>query len=245
MDAVRRVHGDAVSMRHFEAGHLRACMAPGFPNPSFNQVLLSGPAPERELERVLELFESSGATPRLEVAPGASSSALALQLARRGLRHTHTDPMLVQSARPAASSPESAVQVTRVRSVEAFDVFKATYVRALQVEARLVAIQQAYMEHWRQVPGWKLYFASEGDVPIGTGMLFSKGDVAYLAEAATIPEFRARGAQAALIRQRIADAWQGSTRIVFSRAQLGSRSQRNLERGGLESRYMVAIWTRE
>ena len=104
---------------------------------------------------------------------------------------------------------------------------------------------RSYVERWLDVPGWALYLAKEEDLPVGVGVLFRNGDVAYLADAATVPEFRGRGAQSALISQRIVDAWQPPVRLVFRRAEFGSSSQRNLERAGLESRYTVSIWTKE
>jgi hypothetical protein len=245
MEVVRRVSGDSNSVRYYEAEHLQACMAPAVPNPLFNQIFLSGPARERDLESAFHLFEGAGATPRVEMGPGAICHGLAVQLASRGFIHTHADLILIQSNRGTEQRPGSKIQVTRVQSHEAFDGFIATYLRALQVAPELVPIQRSYMEYWLHVPGWALYFASEDDIPIGIGVLFSKSDVAYLAEGVTIPEFRARGAQTALISRRLVDASGNSSRLVFSRAQFGSTSQRNLERAGLESRYTLAIWTKE
>ncbi|MEO8180876.1 MAG: hypothetical protein ABI895_18745 [Deltaproteobacteria bacterium] len=232
-------------MSYYEAEHLQACMAPAVPNPLFNQIFLSGPARESDLESAFDRFGRAGVTPRLEIGPGAISSGLAVQLARRGFMHTHADPILIQSRRGTEQRPGSEIQVTRVQSAEAFDCFIVTYLRALRVAPQLVPLQRSYMEHWLQVPGWRLYFASKDDVPIGIGVLFSRGNVAYLAEGATISEFRARGAQTALILARLLDAREDSAQLVFSRAQFGSTSQRNLEKAGLESRYTLAIWTKE
>jgi GNAT superfamily N-acetyltransferase len=245
MEVMRSVRGDSWSTRYLELGHLRACMAPGVPNPFFNQVFISGPANQQHLESVLAEFEESGMTPRFEIGPGAPSRELAMHLAGRGFMHTQSDPMLIQTS-PAGhhgSGPE--IRVERVQSVEALAIFRTTYVRAWQVEAWLAPMLRSYVERWLDVPGWTLYLAKEGDLPVGVGVLFSKGDVAYLADAATIPEYRGRGAQSALISQRIVDAWRTSLRLVFSRADFGSSSHRNLERAGLESRYTVSIWTKE
>src|SRR6185295_12834458 len=135
-------------------------------------------------------------------------------------------------------------QIERVESAKALESFKTTYVRAWQAEAWLAPTLQLYMDRWLQLPGWTLYLAIQQELPIGVGVLFEDGDVAYLADAATIPASRAHGAQSALIARRIADASRESSRLVFSRAEFGSTSQRNLERAGLRSNYTVTIWTK-
>jgi len=168
-----------------------------------------------------------------------------MHLAGRGFTHTQSDPILIQSSRAAHRGSEAEIRVERVQSVEALDIFGTTYVRAWQVEAWLAPMLRSYVERWIDVPGWTLYLAKEVDLPVGVGVLFSNGGVAYLADAATIPEFRGRGAQSALISQRIVDAWQTPVGLVFSRAEFGSSSQRNLERAGLESRYARSIWAKE
>jgi GNAT superfamily N-acetyltransferase len=246
MEVMRVVRGDPRATHYVEAEHVRACVAPGIPNPFFNQVFISGPAEWRDIERVFAIFEEFGMTPRFEIAPGAISSELATWLAERGFTHTQSDPILVQSSAdvPQPHSPHE-VQIDRIQAADANDDFENTYVRAWQVEAWLAPTLCSYISLWRSVPGWTLYLAREGTAPVGVGVLFDNGKVAYLADAATIPEYRRRGVQGALIRQRIADARQSSARFAFSRAEFGTASQRNLERAGLQSRYMVSIWTKQ
>src|SRR5438552_698687 len=55
-------------------------------------------------------------------------------------------------------------------------------------------------------PGWRTYVAYEGTVPAASGALYCRDGVAWLGVGATIPAWRRRGAQGALISRRIADA---------------------------------------
>ena len=245
MEVMRGVRGDSVSTRYFEAGGVRACVAPGVPNPFFNQVFMSDPAEQRELEDALALFEQLGMTPQLEIGPGAISKELARLLAGCGFMHTRSDPILVRAAPLMTRRSGAGIHVDRVRSAEELDSFATTYVRAWQSEDWLAPMLQSYARSWFYAPGWTLYLASNEATPLGIGVLFDAGDVAYLADAATVPEYRARGVQGALIAARIADAGQSSAQLVFSRAEFGTTSQRNLERAGLESRYTVSIWTKD
>jgi GNAT superfamily N-acetyltransferase len=64
-------------------------------------------------------------------------------------------------------------------------------------------------------PAWRLYLALDGDRPVACAAMHRHGDLATLTFAATRPEARRRGAQSALIAQRLRDAaaW-GCSRVV-------------------------------
>ncbi len=66
-----------------------------------------------------------------------------------------------------------------------------------------------------------------------------------LAAAATLPEWRSRGCQTALVRRRLNDAALAGCDLAAVEATPGSASERNLERLGLRLAYTRVIWTRE
>jgi hypothetical protein len=54
-------------------------------------------------------------------------------------------------------------------------------------------------------PGWRLYLAYDGQTAIASGAAFAQHGVAWFGMDATLTDFRRRGAQTALINQRIED----------------------------------------
>ena len=54
--------------------------------------------------------------------------------------------------------------------------------------------------------GWSHYLAYEGDMPMACGALFIRNKVGWLGIGGTLPAYRQRGAQGALMAQRIRDA---------------------------------------
>lgn len=86
-------------------------------------------------------------------------------------------------------------------------------------------------------PGWSCYVAYDGDLPAGAGALYVDGAVGWLGLGATLPEYRGRGAQSAILAARIEDARrQGCRTVVTETGELAddrpSSSYRNIVRAG-------------
>jgi GNAT superfamily N-acetyltransferase len=86
-------------------------------------------------------------------------------------------------------------------------------------------------------PGWSCYVAYDGDAPAGVGALFVHEGVGWLGFGATLPAFRGRGAQSALLAARIEDARvQGCRTVTTETGELDddrpSSSYRNIVRAG-------------
>jgi GNAT superfamily N-acetyltransferase len=67
------------------------------------------------------------------------------------------------------------------------------------------------------------------------------GDVALLAGAATLPAFRRRGVQRALLRARLADAARAGCARAIVVTQPGTTSQANAQRQGFHLLYARAL----
>jgi GNAT superfamily N-acetyltransferase len=86
-------------------------------------------------------------------------------------------------------------------------------------------------------PGWSCYVAYDADAPAGAGALYVHEGVGWLGLGATLPQFRGRGAQSALLAARIEGARrQGCREITTETGELEddrpSNSYRNIVRAG-------------
>jgi hypothetical protein len=64
-------------------------------------------------------------------------------------------------------------------------------------------------------PGWRCYGGFEGDRLVATGFVYLRDGIAWLGAGATLPEFRRRGGQGAIMARRINEALAaGCRRIV-------------------------------
>jgi GNAT superfamily N-acetyltransferase len=86
-----------------------------------------------------------------------------------------------------------------------------------------------------------LYLATvDGKIVGSAGLALietSKGKVAHLYIDSTLPEYRGRGIQAALIRARVSDAWKAGFDLASAGTRPANVSSRNVERAGFSLAY--------
>jgi hypothetical protein len=92
-------------------------------------------------------------------------------------------------------------------------------------------------------PGWRHYMAFDGRRAVATAALFVQSGFGWLDFAATLPEYRGRGAQGALVVRRIEDAAKTdvSHLVVETAEQTPGRpapSWRNMNRFSFEMAYV-------
>ena len=80
---------------------------------------------------------------------------------------------------------------------------------------------------------WRAFIALLDGEPAGVASLFIGERVGVLAGAVTLPSFRGRGVQTALLRRRIAEAAGAGCALVAAQASPGTISERNMQRVGL------------
>ena len=95
--------------------------------------------------------------------------------------------------------------------------------------------------------GWLCWLALDGDEPASAAAMYVSEGAAYLGFGATLPEFRGRGAQNALLAERVRRAGELGCDTVLTetgerRDGLPSNSYRNILRAGFEEVAVTANW---
>ncbi|MEL7158306.1 MAG: GNAT family N-acetyltransferase, partial [Actinomycetota bacterium] len=134
---------------------------------------------------------------------------------------------------------------------------------------RIVAVQGADVDRWLDViaegnaitsaagrarsdeyavaahaaPGAVDFLAFDGNDPVGCGSIQVAGTAAWLGGAATRPDHRGRGVQAALLAHRLAEARARGCTVAAATATPGGISARNLQRAGLRPVDMQLVLT--
>lgn len=92
-------------------------------------------------------------------------------------------------------------------------------------------------------PGSRLYIASVDGVPAAAAALDIRDGIGHLTAGATLPQFRRRGCQKALIERRLADAQEEGCDLALGNAAPYSGSRHNMERAGMRTAVLGLLLT--
>jgi len=205
---------------------------------------LFAPASADDLATLETFFRDRGAEVLHEVSPLADASLLTI-LPERGYRPVeltsvmHMPLPLAESTPGAPRSPSLAVR--RIEPGEEA-VWAATAARGWGETPEIAAFMLDFGTISALSEGTECFVAEWDAHPIAAAALAIHDRVALLAGASTAPEFRGRGAQAALLRARLRYAESRGCDLAMMGAQPGSASQRNAERQGFRIAYTRIKW---
>jgi hypothetical protein len=202
-----------------------------------NRVIGLWPEDADEVDAIAAWYRGLGVRGWFELAPAAGFERLADALTRAGAAQ------IGRYARLCGPVPGPTSIPSGVRVEESPDpaVFADVLLRGHEVPEHARSTDGRAFEHGH-VPGWRFYLAYVDDSPAGAAVLTVDDGVGFLANASTLPAFRRRGVQSALIARRLSDAAADGCELSSSGTELGSVSQRNLERAGLQITYTKAVW---
>lgn len=230
-------------------GGLAVFAAPGSPINKVIGVGLEADLDGDELEALEEQWRARGEPVRIELSALARPS-VPLLLTERGYRLHGFENVLgwpLAAAVPAEPDPRVAVERVDDRqfaswfaiAVEAFAHMDGSGSVADEPLSR-EQLQDALGQILR-VEGLMRYLARIDGVAAGEAALSIEDGVALLAGSGTLPEFRGRGVQKALVARRLLDAREAGCDLAFVCTAPGSRSQANVMRRGFELLYTRAV----
>ncbi len=196
-----------LDLRSARVGSATVLIAPRVPVSYFNRVIGLGahaPATEAQLDEAIDVFRGAGVTDFwLHLTPTARPTELAAWIAARGLKLAarRTWAKFLRGPEPVSPQPPSTLRIREAAAQDAAEVARtATTAFGLPSSlgewfARLVGR-----------PGWRVLIAEVDGRIAATGSVFVQDHTAWLGVGATLPEYRRRGAQTALLAARIAAA---------------------------------------
>lgn len=230
------------SFRRF--GRVAATRLPALPDAApYNKARGISLHDSHRLENITTFYAETGQQPRLEVWAGDDNPELRALLGAKGLAPAAEAVTL--HARPRAVLPAlpPGVQVREVGRNDGgcdeggyMDVLLRGYEKALSSCAARDVFSR---EHG--TPGLRRYLATVDGRPAAAAALFTSGSLSLFAGAATLPAFRRRGCQSALIHRRLSDAAAASDLTVVT-AAVGSASSANLRNHGFELTHLRTLW---
>jgi ribosomal protein S18 acetylase RimI-like enzyme len=227
LDAI--VEGDnSFDLQVTRFGSSVAPTGPGEPELDFVNRVTLAPADVDRIDDILEHYRSLGLRPWLEPSP---ELRLALP---RGFDVVGSQAVLYREASGADVR-------TTVRETDDAEGAASVLLRAFGVPPPEIGANAHPLAVATERCGGRFFVADDGGEPAAAAILTMHGGDGYLAMAGTLPAFRGRGHQTALIDARLASAAARGCGLVVATAAFPSTSHRNLERCGLRTAYTKPV----
>jgi hypothetical protein len=197
------------------------------------------PATVATLDAIDAFFAERGVAYGIPVTPDAEPAELAAWLEQRGFQRGYA---WTKFARRADAAPDRGQRTgLRVEEVGAdrAGIFADVFSRAYGTPD----VMRPLLERLPGADGWRCFAAFADETPAATGAIFVSGAVGWLGAGGTVPEFRRRGAQSALLAARIRAGIAAGceTLVTETGKQVEGRpsgSYRNIVRAGFEPLYV-------
>jgi GNAT superfamily N-acetyltransferase len=201
---------------------------------------LHGAVTGGELDRMEEFFRRRGQPPAVQICSLGDPSLLEL-LGGRAYRLAEWTTVLVRrldSFGPA--QPPTNLRVQRVGPAQC-ERWVDTVARGFSGRQELTPAERELGTLGFHLPAVTCFLALVDDEPAGGGAVALHEGVATLFAAGTLPEFRRRGVQGALMQARLASAAEAGCELATTGTVPGGGSQRNAERQGFRVAYVRAL----
>jgi GNAT superfamily N-acetyltransferase len=224
------------------AGGLAVFVAPGSPVNAWFGAGLDGPVDPADLSAVEEFYSAHGAGAAISLCPMADPSLIE-QLALRGWALTDFENVLVRRLRPLdfgqVEVPGPGVRVRLAETPAERAEWALLSARAFDAAGpSLESVRLAEASAARE--DVTLLIASVEDEDAAVGALWIDGDLGWMLGDATSEKMRGKGAQTALLAERMRLAARMGCELALAEARPGSSSQRNMERLGCSVAYTRA-----
>lgn len=204
---------------------------------------IDGPVSDDVMRRIESFFRERGAEVSHEVSPLADVAVLPL-LNARGYRPIELSSVLVRpvalDVKPLPSNQSRVM--TRVARPDEAELWAETAAAGWSESPEAAAFVRQLGTVMMSSRCTTSFFAEIDGQPVATGGLNIHGGVALFAGASTVPAFRNRGAQNALLEARLRHAAERGCDLAMMVALPGSSSQKNAERVGFRVAYTRTKW---
>ena len=178
-------------------------------------------------------FVDRGLPPALELSAWAPAATTSL-LRRRRYAVSSFRSMFAATPAMVAAAPVDGVSVVAVADRDV-DRWVAVFTAGFEVDEPVArAVSDEFARAVNETPGSSQFLAIVDGQPAGCGSLHVVGAVGWLGAAATMPAFRNRGVQRALVHYRTFVAQERACDLVTATAVPTGASARNLRRLGFD-----------
>jgi len=197
---------------------------------------LSGPVSKEEFDQLEAFYFSRKEPVRVETCPLADATLLE-HYRERGYHVSEFSNVMVRPVGEGANTaPAPGIEI-RPASKDELDLWVMTVAQGFAEKYPVTHELLSVMRMFALGKNTACYLARIDGRIAGGATLAVRGRIAGMFGASTLPEFRMRGVQTALLHTRLRRATEAGCELAMSLAQPGSASQRNITRQGFQTLY--------
>jgi GNAT superfamily N-acetyltransferase len=198
---------------------------------------LNGVVSKEEFDRLEEFYFGRKEPVRVETCPMADGTLLE-HYRERGYHASEFSNVMVRPVEKsaAAAALPAGIEIQKAADVE-IDLWTLTVSQGFSEHFPVTQELLSIMRMFAEGKNTECYFARVDGKIAGGATLALRGRIAGLFGASTLPQFRNRGVQTALIHARMQRAAERGCELAMSIALPGSASQRNITRRGFRTLY--------
>lgn len=232
---------EGVELRQF--GNVLCLYSRTMPWPSFNSVKGMTSDDIEHFEQIIRFYRDKGRKVQFEIVPGMADPKLLEHLSRHGLYQSAFHTSLYIDPREFVNEKvDEGIQINEVQENQ-FELYATIHCRGTGLSDDGIPYVAANNKVLFNRPGWKFYIAYYNGEPAAAGVMHMKDGTASLTFAATLPSYRNKGLQQALLRHRVEAARMNDCSLVVGQCAFLSQSHRNMERIGMKIGYIRTTWT--
>lgn len=225
----------AAAIEEVAGGYAVYC---GADNPVTQAVALAlhGPVTPEELDQLEQFYFDRREPVRVETCPLADTSLFELYRDRGYHVTEFSNVMARRIENDCALSTPTKIEIRLARPRE-LDLWVMTVSQGFAENYPVTQELLAVMKMFARSKNTECYLARIDGRVVGGATLAVRGRIAGFFGASTLPDYRNRGVQTALLYARLHRAAEAGCDLAVSLARPGSRSQRNITRLGFQTLY--------
>ena len=233
------------------AGGVAVYCGPGAPMTKVIGLALAAPLTDADIDTIERAYAPFGECPGIEMSTLADLDAVR-RLEGRGYRLQRIELVLGAELRGVQFDPQPEhIEIThgpeadwaRI-SVEGFAAAETVEGREAPAESYDRTVLESVIGQFAGVIDVRRYVAHVAGVPAGSASARIDAGLYQLCGAATLPAYRRRGVQTALLTARLAEARAEGCDLAVVTVEPGSRSQSNVDRRGFVPLYSRLVLAR-
>ncbi|MBB6634165.1 GNAT family N-acetyltransferase [Cohnella thailandensis] len=203
----------------------------------YNRIKGFGPQDLQGLDNMLSYYYNGA--PSFDMSPNHMTEEVTRALSERGfLPVGQLVFMFINPSDEINRTSAFAIERVTEKSAEEFIRWIGLSKEGMEINDEMIARSKAFFYN----PNFINYMLRIEDNPAAMGSLFLNGQEGYIANDYTFSNYRGRGCQLALLRQRLSDAARLGIKTVYTDVEFGSISHGNMAKVGFKTAFLNTIW---